>query len=337
MNKKKALLSAAGLAMTAGVLAAPAAGAAHEGQLRNVYTAELTPVNAPGASATVTIEVFGQDKAVIDIAATGMTPDGSPHAQHIHTLAEGESSCPTVAGADADGDGIVSTAEGAPFYGGVVTSLTTEGDTSPSSALAVDRYPAGTDGAYEYMRAPVALGQSVATDLGRAVVVLHGVDFDDSGAYDGEARSSLSEDLPLEATAPAVCGALTLTEVRIPAPYGGTSGVEGQVTRYYATLLNRSPDGPGFAHWVDAAETGSNADVIFGLADSPEFQARFGDLLGADDGTFVDFAYVSTFGRIADDAGRAHWIGALEDGFDRLKLLGLFADSDEFKALTSTS
>ncbi|MDR7301891.1 hypothetical protein [Haloactinomyces albus] len=38
------------------------------------------------------------------------------------------------------------------------------------------------------------------------MVVLHGIDPNDSSAYDGEAKSSLAPSLPLEATAPAACG-----------------------------------------------------------------------------------------------------------------------------------
>ena len=37
------------------------------------------------------------------------------------------------------------TTEGAPAYGEIVVSLTTTGDTSPTSGLAVDRFAAGDD------------------------------------------------------------------------------------------------------------------------------------------------------------------------------------------------
>ena len=40
--------------------------------------------------------------------------------------------------ADTNEDGFISTAEGVPFYGGIVHSLTTDGDVSPDSALALD-------------------------------------------------------------------------------------------------------------------------------------------------------------------------------------------------------
>ena len=47
--------------------------------------------------------------------------------------------------ADGDRDGFISVAEGVPFYGSIAQSLTTDGDTSPSSALALDRYPVADD------------------------------------------------------------------------------------------------------------------------------------------------------------------------------------------------
>ncbi len=44
------------------------------------------------------------------------------------------------------------------------------------------------------------------SELGDLEVVIHGIDLDDSGAYDGAARSSLTDSLPLEATIPVLCG-----------------------------------------------------------------------------------------------------------------------------------
>ena len=120
---------------------------------------------------------------------------------------------------DKDGDGFVSVTEGAPFYGDIGASLTTEGDTSPDSGLAVDRFP--TDGDESYSRTfEVSEDVAKAFEDGTAVLVLHGVDKDGSGTYDGDVMSDLDPSLPMEATAPAACGAFTAAQMGT-APEGG--------------------------------------------------------------------------------------------------------------------
>ena len=39
--------------------------------------------------------------------------------------------------------------------------------------------------------------------------MIHGVDYNDNGEYDGDAKSDLDDSLPAEATDPATCGVLT--------------------------------------------------------------------------------------------------------------------------------
>ena len=71
----------------------------------------------------------------------------------------------------------------------------------------------------------------VAEDIasGESAVVIHGVDHDGSGTYDGDVMSDLDPSLPTEATDPALCGVL------VAAPSGGvatgagsTAGSENQ-------------------------------------------------------------------------------------------------------------
>lgn len=132
------------------------------------------------------------------------------HAQHIHGI--GMSSCP---GPDRrDGlvdDGLISTLEAADDYGAVQTSLTTRGDASPASALAVDRFPVARRSGVVIYRRTFTVGKdiprSVVRRLDRHHIVLHGIDIDHSGGYDfGAGVSSLDPNLPLEATIPAACG-----------------------------------------------------------------------------------------------------------------------------------
>lgn len=282
----------------------------------------------------MTVEVFDQRTAIVTVEATGMSPD-APHAQHLHGAVGSVAECPTPAN-DTDGDGFVSVVEGVPSYGSIQASLTTEGDASPASGLAVERYPVSADGTYSYMRV-FDIPQDVADNLGNLAVVLHGADLDGSGAYDGEKRSSLTDDLPFEATVPAACGELDLQEIVVPAPYGDTEGTEGAVARYYAALLNRAPDTSGFQYWVDTLPRAGAVEVAKAFTQSAEFQARYGPMLDAPSGELVDFVYVATLGRQADAGGKAYWVDALDRGaITPGWLVAAFAESDEFKALTGT-
>lgn len=208
MNPKKPLTLLAIPALAGLALAAPAA-AAHEG---SVYEGQLYELNDSGASGSARVTVSDDGETMlVEVDASGFDLDG-PHAMHIHGIVDGEdvaaSVCPTSAD-DADGDGVLTVLEGAPRYGGVQVSLTTEGDTSPDSALAVERFPAGTD--IDYARAEIPIPDVLKPNLGKLHVVVHGIDENGNGTLDldQEERSSLTDDLPREGTAPALCGTLT--------------------------------------------------------------------------------------------------------------------------------
>jgi hypothetical protein len=192
-------------------------------------TAELTELNGSGASGTATAVVSGKMIKSIEVHAEGLTPN-APHAQHIHYGQQALNECPTLA-LDKNHDGRLTTVEGIPAYGPVVVSLTTTGDTTPASLLAVDRFPVAKDGSYDYMRknikftdvAGIFRGKGVkgtAKDIaeavrnGEGVVVIHGVDYNHNGKYDlGKVGASeLDPKLPAEATDPAVCGVLESQE-----------------------------------------------------------------------------------------------------------------------------
>ena len=230
MRKTLTTLAAAGL-----VVALPGVAAAEDGR----YTADLAAMNGGSGSATATIDLDGTT-AAINISGSGFF-DGFPHALHIHGEPGGDNVCPPLDPGDGDfddiasqsledGTPILSVADGAPFYGGVAVSLTTEGDTTPDSALAVDRFP--TSGSIDYSRT-IELPQDVADDLSSLHVVIHGTDLDGDGEIgpvagtDAEGNetdnipSSLDPELPIEATAPAACGQVS---------FAGASGDGGAVT-----------------------------------------------------------------------------------------------------------
>ncbi|MFI5755882.1 hypothetical protein [Streptomyces sp. NPDC051569] len=175
---------------------------AQDGQ---AYQIDLEQLNDSGASGTAMLSLDG-DKLTVKIEASGLVP-GQPHAQHIHGSTDGHDfHCPD-ASADKDGDGIVTTAEGLPAYGDINISLTTKGDTSKDSGLAVDRMPvADKDGKVSYSRT-ITVSQAVVDHIKDLHVVQHGIDPNKNNEYDfGKGKSELDPKLPQEATAPADCG-----------------------------------------------------------------------------------------------------------------------------------
>jgi hypothetical protein len=171
------------------------------------FKAELNPLNGSGAEGHAILEKEGNKKVETEIHTKGLAPK-LPHAQHIHGFKKAVSECPTLA--DSGSDNLITTAEGLPSYGPIQVSLTTKGDTSPKSALAVDRFPvANAKGSVEYERT-FSVPSNVAKNLGKKAIVQHGVDLNDNGKYDFEAagESELDPSLPQEATIPATCGVI---------------------------------------------------------------------------------------------------------------------------------
>ncbi len=189
--------------------------------------AHLTELNDSGASGTAWVTVDGNE-VTVNMESTGLLA-GAPHAQHIHV--GGKNQCPDPQKQGNGEDGALQVSDAHDDYGMIVSSLTTEGDTSPDSGLAVDRFPVG-DAAYERT---FEVSDDVAADIidGKGVIVVHGVDHNGSGAYDGDVMSDLDPSLPSEATDPAACGELEMSQMAAM-PEGGadtgdgtTAGIEG--------------------------------------------------------------------------------------------------------------
>ena len=87
----------------------------------------------------------------------------------------------------------------------------TVGNTGKRSGLAVKRFPTASGGTLDYKR-QTRTSMNVAQGIrrGKAVVVVHGVDYNDNGKYDfrSAGRSELDRSLPAEATDPASCAVL---------------------------------------------------------------------------------------------------------------------------------
>jgi hypothetical protein len=191
------------VALTVGVLATGALAQSDTVTFRG----QINSLNDSAASANATA-TLDESTNQLDVRINGQGFAAAPHAQHIHGVQSGQSTCPTVGQVDEDGDGFASTPEGQTTYGPIQASLTTEGDTSPDSALAVERFPTYETGTYSRT---IQLSQDVASELDRLHIVMHGNDVNGNGEYDAGdiGMSPLNEELPFEATMPAACGTLT--------------------------------------------------------------------------------------------------------------------------------
>jgi len=218
------------LALTAalGLAALPLAAPAMAADATDL-SGSLTQLNDSGVTADVTGSIDGTE-LTIEITPDGLLAD-APHAQHVHI--GGTNSCPSNDMEGSGADGALQVSDAAGMYGGIAVSLTTEGDSSPESGLAVDRFPVG-DASYSRT---LEVSQEVADQIaaGDGVVVLHGVDLNGNGTYDGETVSDLDPSLPEEATNPAACGTLDVAQMSMPGGgvdtgAGGTAGTGSSTT-----------------------------------------------------------------------------------------------------------
>jgi hypothetical protein len=175
-------------------------------------------------SATVTLNA---DVAAVTLDTHGLL-NGAPHAMHIH--AGGKGICPPASAAHLhNGHRSISTTDGIKFYGPPQVALTSTGDTSPKSIVDFTRYPTVGSISYERQDIIVPPGVAAAIRANDAVIVVHGIDYNHNGVYDDVLdRSELNNNLPGEATAPALCGPLAKPTT--------TASVHGPSTTYVASL-----------------------------------------------------------------------------------------------------
>lgn len=209
MALRKIALAAAATSMVAmPVLAlSPAAQAAPAASGTTQLWGNLTQLNDSGASGKVTASLTGNTLS-IKITSHGLLA-GAPHAQHIHI--GGSNTCPDNDTKGTGVDGHLRVADAMNDYGMIAVSLTTSGDTSPNSGLAVTRFPVGST---TYSRT-ITVSDQVANQIraGKGVVVQHGVDYNGDGKYSGSSKSELDPSLPEEATDPADCGKLEVSQM----------------------------------------------------------------------------------------------------------------------------
>ncbi|MFG2138552.1 hypothetical protein [Streptomyces sp. NPDC048650] len=227
MTSQRTARLAALLALPAAlVLSGAAAAPATAGQ--KAYQINLDQLNDSQGKGTALLSLNGT-RLTVKIESEGLVP-GQPHAQHLHGSTDGHDfQCPD-ASADTDGDGIINNTEATVHYGDINISLTTDGDTSPNSGLAVDRMPkADAQGNLSYERT-IPVSQDVVEHIKDLHIVQHGIDPNGNKKYDfGAGKSELDPKLPQEATAPAVCGIVEGAAVG-SIPVGGVETGGGTAT-----------------------------------------------------------------------------------------------------------
>ena len=212
LNKTKAALGGAALLATVAVAGTTmttgsAVGAGSAAPLTETK-GRVIALNNSGITGTAEATVDGR-RVTVDLDLRRVAKN-LPHAQHIHFGSKARHECPTVARDDKNNDQQLTTTDGAPAYGPIKISLTTKGDTSPKSALAVTRFPTAAKGEITYNRS-TRTTRSVAGAIARGdgIYVLHGVDYHGNGKYDFAAgKSELDPSLPAEATDPVACTVL---------------------------------------------------------------------------------------------------------------------------------
>lgn len=105
-------------------------------------------------------------------------------------------------------------------------------------------------------------------------------------------------------------------------------GAEATITRLYDAVFNRAPGQAEKQFWLAANTNGvSLHDVAANFIASTEARQLHGELSNAQ---YIDKLYTFALDREADAAGRAYWLGQLENGaIDRAGVLLSFANSTE--------
>ena len=163
-----------------GALLSPASASAAPATSTDLFYAALKPVSVNHASGSggVWIALTG-DSAKFTLQVDGLLAK-APHPAQVYVGAA--AACPT-AGQAAAFNGHPSIAYNAASLGSPQVALTTSGDTSAASALAMPRFP--TAGNYTYTRTfTVPPSVAAAVKGGKAVLVVHGVDYNGNGKYD---------------------------------------------------------------------------------------------------------------------------------------------------------
>ena len=103
--------------------------------------------------------------------------------------------------------------------------------------------------------------------------------------------------------------------------------VEAFVDRLYTIILDRHADAAGLQDWTIALISGKNtsADIVYGLANSPEFQNK-----NLSNDEVIERMYLAMLGRASDPSGKADWLYAMANGVTVNGIINGFSGSQEF-------
>ena len=109
--------------------------------------------------------------------------------------------------------------------------------------------------------------------------------------------------------------------------HGSFDDARGPVMRLYWAFFHRMPDLNGLNFWVHKYEGGKTLKAIANeFAKSSEFKTKYGTV-GND--AFITLVYQNVLERNPDAAGKAHWVGRLQDGVSRGEMMTAFSESSE--------
>lgn len=99
------------------------------------------------------------------------------------------------------------------------------------------------------------------------------------------------------------------------------------IARLYSAAFDREPLEDGLNFWIDKFDGGASvAQIAARFNVAPEFTRKYGTL---DDRMYVEQLFRNVLGREGAQSGIDFWVGNLEDGASRARVLARFADSPE--------
>lgn len=116
--------------------------------------------------------------------------------------------------------------------------------------------------------------------------------------------------------------------------YAQLTGAEAATARLYMAAFKREPEIEGFNYWTNRIREGTSMQAVADyFVTSPELRRLNGDLTNDD---LVDLLYDNVMQRAPEPTGKAYWIGQLEGGMSRARMLLLFSDTSEFRTLSNS-
>ena len=122
--------------------------------------------------------------------------------------------------------------------------------------------------------------------------------------------------------------------VTIPAqPAASDEKIRAFVQRCYRIILNRDPDESGMNTWFNELKSRRKAasEIIDRFVNSPEFSGK-----NYSNGDSVEILYNAMLGRGSDAAGKANWVGKLENGQPFAVIINGFCVSKEFNQICAS-